>query len=167
MTLRNWFFPQVLGAYRADLMRGMDAHTFGPAGLLTYAQALQLVYNLRTDRTAETVEAGSPWYAPALQWAAKNQIVLPLDGVFSPNAAIPRQIFALYLCRLADGSPRQDPAETLAAYEDADSVTRLCADAMVWAVENGVMTGIDSKLQPWSALTRAQAATMLLRYTEL
>jgi hypothetical protein len=167
VKVNEWFYPQVLGAYRADLMRGMSVDTFAPNGLLTYAQALQLVYNLRTDKTPETVAAGSPWYAPALQWAEKNGITPETDGAFDPNANIPRQTFALYLSRLAAGSPQKDAGETLSGYADAGRISDLCREGMAWAVENGIMTGYDGNIQPHAALTRAQAATMLLRYTEL
>ncbi|MBR0517708.1 MAG: L,D-transpeptidase family protein, partial [Firmicutes bacterium] len=134
VTLRNWFFPQVLGAYRADLMRGTAADTFSPQTPLTYAQALQLVYNLRTDKTP--VAAEGAWYAPALKWAGANGVTLPEDAAFDPNAPIPRQMFALYLFRMSGGSA-QDPDGTLTAFSDADRIMEGCRPAMAWAVEQG------------------------------
>ena len=166
VTVKDWFFPQVLGAYRADLMRGMTTDTFVPGGQLTYAQALQLVYNMRSDKTPETVASGSPWYAPAVQWAEKNGITQKDDGTFDPNAPTSRQTFALFLSRLACGEAASAD-ETLAAYGDADRILDSCRSALAWAVENGIMTGYKNNIMPNGALTRAEAATMLLRFTEL
>ena len=166
VRVNDWFYPHVLGAYRADLMRGIAADTFAPQSTLTYAQALQMVYNLRADKTPAEVSAGSPWYAPALKWAEDNGITLPEDAAFDPGANIPRQMFVLYLFRLADGEAK-DPDETLAAYADADRISAFCRNALSWASEQGIMGGYNGKILPHAGLTRAEAATMLLRYTEL
>lgn len=166
VTVKDWFYPHVLGAYRADLMRGTAADTFAPQSTLTYAQALQMVYNLRADKAVPEVPAGSPWYAPALKWAEDNGITLAEDAEFDPNANIPRQMFALYLYRLAGGEAK-DPDGTLAVYTDADRVSEGCRDALSWATEQGIMAGNNGRILPHAGLTRAEAATMLLRYTEL
>ena len=166
VRVNDWFYPQVLGAYRADLMRGMSEKVFSPKTALTYAQALQLVYNLRTDKAVPDVPDGSPWYAAPLQWAADHEITIQADGDLDPDANIPRQMFALYLYRLAGGTAK-DTDGSLAAYGDADRIASGCLSAMAWAVENGIMTGYDGNIMPNGALTRAEAATMLLRYTEL
>ena len=167
VKVADWFYPHVLDAYRADLMRGTAAERFAPAQPLTYAQALQLVYNLRRDKTVPAVPEGSPWYAPALKWAEENGVMLPEDGAFDPDIFIPRQMFALYLNRFAKQNPQRPAEEILAEFADRESVTELCMNAMAWAVENGVMGGYQGNLMPASSLTRAQAAVMLLQYTKL
>ena len=167
VKVADWFYPHVLDAYRADLMRGTAAERFAPAQPLTYAQALQLAYNLRTDKTVPAVPEGSPWYTPALKWAEENGVTLPEDGAFDPDIFIPRQMFALYLNRLAKQDPQRPAEEILAEFADRESVAELCMDAMAWAVENGVMGGYQGNLMPASSLTRAQAAVMLLQYTKL
>ena len=167
VRVSDWFYPHVLQAYRADLMRGTGAETFAPARPLTYAQALQLVYNLRTDQVPESVPDGSPWYAAPLQWAEKNGIVLSSDNAFDPDAFIPRERFALYLSRLAKADPQKSAEDILGGYPDAGIISGDCLPALAWAVENGIMTGYEGNIQPASSLTRAQAATMLQRYTEL
>jgi hypothetical protein len=174
VTLRDWAYPQVLGAYRADLMRGTSPESFSPEGLITYAQALQLVYNLREDRTAETVPGGSPWYAPALQWAQRTQILLPEDPGFDVDSPISRQMFALYLSRLAQAAtqadgmmPEEKKGDPLSLFADADKISPLCRGAMTWAAEQGILAGYNGQIQPHSSLTRAQAATMLLRFRDI
>lgn len=54
------------------------------------------------------------------------------------------------------------------AYTDADSVSSWAEPAMRWAVENGIITGVtESTLVPQGTATRAQCATMLMRFVEL
>ena len=164
VTVKNWFYPQVLAAYRADLMQGTASGTFHPERILSFAQALQLVYNLREDKTP--VQAEGAWYAPALQWAKANGIVREKDGEFRPESNIPRQMLALYLCRLKGGAA-QDAQAALDPFSDADRTGLLCRDALAWAVEQGIMGGYQGKILPLSGLTRAEAAAMLSGFAGL
>lgn len=168
VRVSEWFYPHVLDAYRADLMRGTATETFEPKRSLTYAQAIQLVYNLRTDGEPSPSGTSDPWYAPAFQWAERHGILRTgEDEPFDPNAFVPREMFALYLSRLAGKGPQRPASETLSGYGDLDLITDPCRDALAWAVENDIMTGYQGNILPASSLTRAQAAVMLLQYTGL
>ena len=62
---------------------------------------------------------------------------------------------------LADGS-------ALAAYPDADKVDAWAADALRWCVGKGVITGKGGGvLDPLGVATRAEIATMLMRFMQL
>ena len=55
----------------------------------------------------------------------------------------------------------------LSAYTDNTSVASWASDAMAWAVNKGVITGAASTtLAPSANATRAQVATMLMRYMQ-
>ena len=54
----------------------------------------------------------------------------------------------------------------LNAYPDADTVSEWAVDAMVWATETGLINGIGGNLSPKTGATRAQLATMLMRFEE-
>ena len=57
---------------------------------------------------------------------------------------------------------------SLSAYTDAGSVSEYAATAMAWAVEQGIITGVtDATLEPQGTATRAQCATILMRFVEL
>ena len=75
--------------------------------------------------------------------------------------------FALHLQRLAKKETQGAAEETLAVFTDKDHIANRCREAMAWDVESGIMTGYNGSIMPNGALTRAQAATMLVRYTEL
>ena len=77
-----------------------------------------------------------------------------------PGAAISRQQLVTMLYRYA-GSPA---AEQELNYPDAGQVADYAADAMRWAVENGIITGTsDGTLDPYGPATRAQMAAIVMR----
>ena len=103
--------------------------------------------------------APGSYYARAVAWTIENGITLgTTDTTFSPDAACTRAQSVTFLFRaigrLVDSKP---------AFSDvpADSYY---ADAVAWAVENGVTNGIGGGLfGPDSSCTRAQIVTFLYR----
>ena len=55
----------------------------------------------------------------------------------------------------------------LNGFADANTVSTYATDAMRWAVANGLIQGSDSKLSPKATASRAQVATILMRFMEL
>ena len=52
-------------------------------------------------------------------------------------------------------------------YSDGEAVSPWAKDALQWAVGNGVINGkTTTTLEPQGQATRAEAATMLMRYLE-
>lgn len=112
--------------------------------------------------TVEWNYAGGGWYEKAVAWAAFSGIVSgTAEGVFSPDAAITREQLAVILWRYA-GSPQ--PSGSLSGFADAGEVSAYAAEAMAWAVEQGIVTGSNGRLLPKSGATRAQTALMLQRF---
>ena len=61
-----------------------------------------------------------------------------------------------------------ESSQSLSGYADAESVSGWAEAAMAWAIEKGVVTGVTSTtLAPQATATRAQAATILMRFAEL
>ena len=85
------------------------------------------------------------------------------DGT-NPEAKITREQLVTMLYRYA-GSPAV--TGDLAAYTDAASVSAWAKDAMTWAVQQGIITGMtQTTLAPAGNATRAQAAALLHRFCE-
>ena len=55
----------------------------------------------------------------------------------------------------------------LSGCSDAAKVNTYAVDAMRWAVAEGLIQGMGGKLNPQSTATRAQVATILMRFLEL
>ena len=62
-----------------------------------------------------------------------------------------------------EGSPAV--SGNLNAYPDANEVSDWAVDAMVWATQEGIINGMNGYLKPQAGATRAQLATMLMRFT--
>jgi hypothetical protein len=152
----DWFYKSVRFAYANGLVNGTDEGAFSPQTNLTRAMLITI---LAREAGADT-EGGETWYAKAVEWGVAEGIT---DGT-NPADNVTREQFAAILYRCA-GSPAQ--TGTLAAYADAGDVSAWATDAMVWAVENGILTGrTETELAPKGAATRAEAAALLMRFIE-
>lgn len=80
------------------------------------------------------------WYSDAVAWAAENGVVTGgTDGLFRPDQAITREQLAVMLFRYEGGAaPAEDVLQT---YPDRDRVSGYAAQAMAWAVEQGLIQG--------------------------
>ena len=87
------------------------------------------------------------------------------DTQFDPDGSITREQLVTMLWRYV-GEPASD--YSLSAYTDANSVSDWAAEAMSWALETGVIEGVTATtLQPQGTATRAQCATIFMRYDAL
>jgi hypothetical protein len=182
VTLRNWYYHEVFDVCRAGLMKGTASDRFSPSERLTDAMALQLLFNMEaSEGNSDAARAcmpgdGEDWFVPAMRWAESAGIRRAADPISDPNAPVQRQLFVLYLYRWLVASrstvhdyilsqPSEDAAsETLAAFIDAERVSPICLEAIVWAVENNLLKGYNGALQPMGSLTRAEAAALLQRF---
>jgi hypothetical protein len=135
---------------------------------MTRGMLAQVLHNLETDPETVPLDAFQDvdvddWYAEAVAWAADAGIVTGYgNGTFGPNDNITRQQVAVMLWRYA-GQPTAS-ADSIDTFGDADSVSTYAQQAMAWAIENGIINGINGNLSPNSNATRAQVATMMMRY---
>ena len=112
------------------------------------------------------------WYAKAVAWAAKNAIVDGIGGGhFDPEANVSREQLATILFRYAKTLGLDTEAKAdFAGFEDGDKVSSWAADAMSWAVAEGIIAGSKDGgklyLDPQGNATRAQIALMLMRFLQ-
>ena len=169
----QWYEPAVRYAYTHGIMEGMSATTFVPAKSLTRAQAVQVLYNLEGQPTvsgnAAFPDLVEEWYKPAIAWAEQTGVVDGYeDGTFRPGQPVNRMEFAQMLYNYAqykgcDLSAKGD----LTAFPDGDSVQPWAETAMTWANGNQLINGHDDgTLEPGGTTTRAQAASILMRFDQ-
>ena len=149
-----WYFDAVSYVYAHGLMDGVSASEFAPEANMTRA----MVWTILARIDGETI-TGTSWAEDARAWAMESGVS---DGT-DPNGLVTREQFATMLYRYA-GEPA---AGSLSAYTDAESVSEWATDAMLWATQNGIITGTTATtLAPQGAATRAQCAAMLMRFAE-
>ena len=149
-----WYYDAVKYVYDKGLMDGVDTHEFAPNATLTRA----MVWTILARAEGVDTTGGSTWYAKAQEWVVAKGVS---DGE-NPNAAITRQELVTMLYRLA-GSPTVTGSLTA---PDASSVSSWAKDAMLWAMNLGLVEGDENgAVTPTATATRAQAAALIMRYT--
>ena len=166
----EWYYDAVAYVYEKGLMDGTSAVTFDPGAVLTRAMTAQVLWNLAGSPAAPggagfTDVAADAWYAGAVNWAAAQGIVAGYDtGAFGPEDAVTREQLAAMLYRYA-GAP--EPTGGLDGFADKDAASGYAADALCWAVGEGLLTGKDGgRLDPAGTATRAEVAVILMRFAE-
>ena len=168
----HWAEETILEAVYRGLFNGVSSDLFDPDSAITRAMFVTVLYRMdgqpAVDQKAGFTDvAEGSYYAAAVDWAAKNGIVNGVSETsFDPDAAITREQMAAILYRYAAYWELDVSAEAdLSAYEDASSVSAYAQAAMQWAVANGVINGTSATtLEPAGTATRAQAATVLVRF---
>ena len=149
----SWYEEAV--AYVSDngLMNGVGGGKFAPNRTVTRA----MVWTVLARMDGEDTASAGLWYAKAQQWAMETGVS---DGT-NPESAITREQLATMLYRYY-GSPAV--SGSLSGYVDGASVSDWAKDAMVWAVQEGLIQGTGAnKLSPTADTTRAQLAQILMR----
>lgn len=156
----DWFFGAVQYVTENGLMNG-TGNGFEPNLATSRAMIWTILARMSDVNTASSGE----WYAVAQQWAIANGVS---DGTM-PNGTITREQLAAMLYRYAvsKGMVKGPATADLSVFADANSVSSYAVEAMQWAVSTGLIGGMDGKLNPQGSATRAQVATMLMRFAEL
>ena len=163
------------GAYYVDAVNwavdkkvtsGKTETTFAPNDSCTRAQAVTFLWRAAgspeptaSEMTFTDVKADS-YYDKAVLWAVENKITSGMsDTLFAPDATCSRSQIVTFLYRMQN-SP-ESKAENPFTDVKADAYY---ANAVLWAVENGVTTGASATtFDPAGDCTRGQIVTFLYR----
>lgn len=156
----DWYFGAVQYVTENGLMNG-TGNGFEP----NLATSRAMIWTILARMSNVNTASGGEWYAVAQQWAKANGVS---DGTM-PNGTITREQLAAMLYRYAvsKGMVKAPVTANLSIFADASSVSTYANEAMQWAVSTGLINGMDGKLNPQGSATRAQVATMLMRFAEL
>ena len=167
----KWYHEAVDYAIVNNLFNGTSDTTFAPNGTMTRGMLVTVLHRMAGEPAASApasfTDLRQGWYRDAVAWAAENKIVEGISATqFAPDAKVTREQAMTMLMRYAafkgcDVSAR----DNLAAFSDALSVSSWARDAMQWAVAAGLIEGVtDTTIQPRGESTRAQIATILMRF---
>lgn len=164
----KWYHEAVDYVLQNGLMIGYDSGLFGPNDPISRAQFTQILYNKEgkpavTGGSTFTDVVPSAWYAPAVTWAATQNVVAGYgNGRFGPNDPITREQLAVMLWQYA-GSTAATEKEL--HFTDIDEVSGWALESLRWAVEQGIMQGKGNGiLDPRGKATRAEVASMIMKY---
>lgn len=169
----DWYYDAVQYVYEKGMMTGTGATTFSPNNTTSRGMIVTILHRLdgtpsATGAAFTDVPAGQ-WYTDAVAWASANEIVGGYgDGKFGPDDPITREQMATILYRYSRYKGYDTTVSgSLSGFPDAAKTSSYAADAMGWAVGTGLIAGMDDgTLAPQGSATRAQAATIFMRYCE-
>lgn len=170
----DWFFKGVEYVVDKGIMSGVSENEFAPSGKLTRAMLVQMLYNMESRPACDAENAFmdvpvGQWYTDAVIWANDEKIVSGMgDGLFAPNMEITREQMVAMLYNYAKYKGYDVTASAdLSAFADTTSVSAWAQPAMQWAVAEGYISGMgDSQLAPQGTATRAEIASVIMRFME-
>lgn len=164
----HWGRDSIEWSYSQGLFNGVTEDRFDPNGVTKRGMVATVLHRLAGEPSAAgsagfSDVASGAYYEKAVNWAAENEIVTGRgNGKFDPNGNVTRQELAVMLYRFK-GSP--NVTDVVLDFPDADKVSGFAADAMKWAVEQGIITGrSNGSLDPKGNATRAEVSAMLQRF---
>ena len=169
----QWYESAVRYAYTHGIMQGTSGTNFLPTKSLTRAEVAQVLYNIEdqpeVNGTTSFADSAAHWAKTPIAWAEQTGVVDGYeDGTFRPDESVTRQEFAQMLYNYAAYKGYDLTAEgDLTAFPDGDQVQEWALPAMRWANGNALINGHDDgTLEPGGTTTRAQAASILMRFDQ-
>ena len=173
VTTADWFADAVQYMLDNGMMNGVTDTTFAPGSTTTRGMIVTILYRLEgepdTAASSFTDVAANMYYADAVAWAQTNSIVTGItETTFAPDQAITREQMAAILYRYAQYKGYDVTANNdLSSYTDASQISAYATTAMQWANAEGLITGnTDTTINPTGNATRAEVATILMRFCE-
>ena len=170
-----WYHDGVHWALVEGIMNGTSDTTFAPNGTATRAMVVTMLWRMAGEPASSAPApfsdvSSDAWYADAVAWAAETGAVNGTGAdTFSPNTPVTREQLAAILYRYAQAEGRGFTGAWMFPldFSDAADVSEWANEAMHWMTMNGIITGMgDGTLAPKDNATRAQIATMFMRFVE-
>lgn len=174
----NWSHKGIDYCVKNQLMNGMENNRFQPFFNTTRAQLVTVLWRMagspepESETPFEDLKANS-FYEKAVTWGYENGIVNGVtETAFYPNSSVTREQMAAFFYRYAEKILKADVSarKDITSFPDYGETFGYSKDCLSWAcaVEliNGVANGSVTYLQPKSGATRAQIATVLMRFCE-
>ena len=175
ISAQDSYYDAVAFVYENGLFKGVSGTEFAPRTTMTRAMFVTVLGRLAAVETEyftaprfEDVPLGE-WYSPYVDWASGAGIVKGYnEKIFGLNDEITVEQAVVLLARYAQYAARYTAAKSaLTGYRDQARVSDWAADAMAWAIENGVYTGEGGALHPQDKASRALVAQMLYGFAEV
>jgi len=177
VELDSWKYEGIEYVYQRNLMSGVSETLFQPDATLSRSQFVTVLYN-DTYEPAVTFEtpfedvAEGMWYSTPVVWATDYGIVSGYpEYIFGVEDDITREQFVVMLYQFAQlaGKVKAAPTGDLLRYEDVASVQSWAKEAMLWAVQNELVTGKPTEdgglmLDPQGNATRAECAAIMMMF---
>ena len=174
----DWYYAPVGYVYEKGLFSGTEPNWFSPNTSMNRAMLVSVLHR----QAGSPEQSGGPsfadvpdgqWYSQAVRWGAAHGVTSGTgENKFSPFDQVTREQTVTMMYNYAVQYKQLDPGTgaDLSRYADLGRLSSWARTAMAWAVENGIITGVDNggtfTLEPQRSATRAEMATMLRAFCE-
>lgn len=169
----DWYSSSVQYVYEHNMMNGTSDTMFSPDTPTSRGMIVTILHRIEETPSASGVAfadvPSGQWYTNAVAWASANNIVSGYgNGNFGPDNPITREQMAAILYRYAQYKEYDTTIMgSAAAFSDGEQISSYAVDAVNWAIGAGLIQGVgNNTLSPAGGATRAQAATILMRFCE-
>ncbi len=174
VTADQWFYEAVETLAADGHIKGISQTRFGPglnmnrASFVTLLGRLEGIAETQVQTRFTDVPVDS-FYSGYVAWAVEKGITNGISETkFDPNGSVNRAQMVTFLYRyvVSEGIDVTvtDPETVLAQFPDADQLPDWAEAPFAWAIDRGVINGMDGKLAPAGSSNRAQVAVMLYRF---
>ena len=166
----QWYHDGMIFCLKNKIMQGDENKLFNPAQNITWAELLQILYNMEEMKPEIELEEGSAWYAAAVKWAKDSQLVYENDINFEAESEVTREQLASVLflyAKFKEYDVTVGEETNILSYDDAFDIAEYAIPAMQYVVGAGIISGKSiSTLNPKDNTTRAEIAVILERFIE-
>ncbi len=164
----HWAKSYIQKATDLGLINGYKDGTFRPDQDVTRAEFTKMLNTTLGNNTLVDVDfsdvVSEQWFcADVCKGVAAGYINGYTDGTFLPDNNISRQEAAVILARILPTAGAGQSADT---YADAAEIAAWAKPSMEKIIGRKYMTGADNQMMPTAALTRAQAAKIIVEMAE-
>ncbi|MBQ7475708.1 MAG: S-layer homology domain-containing protein [Clostridia bacterium] len=169
----EWYYEPVKYVYDAGIMKGMTNKTFEPETTVTRAMFVTMLGRLWgveqkiTNKFRDVTPETGDWYAGYVGWASENGIVNGYpNGTFLPDDPLTREQMAAILSRFISysGLIPMKSYDPVSFFTDENKIEGYAVPHVDKMRELGIVTGnADGSFNPQGNLTRAEAATVMMR----
>ncbi len=166
----DWFYEDVAKTNSLGFMNGISKDYFDPYSNVKRSEIAQVLYNMDKGKktfssTTYSDVTQNDWFYDAVRWVTKEKIMYGNENeMFEPDRFITREELVVYLYKYKK-EPKVN-TDNLKNFADGDKVSS--KNAMEWAIGNKIILGdTHQKLNPHEKLTRAELATILVRFSKI
>ena len=172
-----WYYHPVEVCWSEGLMQGVSATAFAPNDTVTREMMAMILYRIAGGEPVEYEPlfedvAPEKWYTDAILWDTQQGLTQGIRAATEDAAALfgvgqltTREQIVTFLYRY-EGSP--EAAAPKVVYTDMNKVSSWAKDAVNWAASENILVGSLEHgrpyLRPQANCTRAELATILMRY---
>ena len=166
----HWAKNDVEKMYGLKIVNGFEDGTFRPESVVTRAEFVKMltaVMGIKAEGECgfDDVSA-SDWYAPFIAAAYNNGLINGVgENTFAPNGKILRQDAAAVVYRAIKEKLSLSSEKTV--FSDENEISAYAKEAVDSLSAADIISGSGGKFYPLSNMTRAEAASLLLRIYNL